>query len=93
MVPKRTPKPPRNPENTGRPTAPSTKYRAMAMVLGLLLCYAAGTGWFLLVYLQKTGPISLGVVLAKCVVPFLLPDAVKLTLAWLLSHRLARHVP
>ena len=67
--------------------------RLLAMVLGLLLCYAAGTGWFLLVYLQKTGPISLGVVLAKCVVPFLLPDAVKLTLAWLLSHRLARHVP
>ena len=67
--------------------------RLLAMVLGLLLCYAAGTGWFLLVYLQKTGPISLGVVLAKCVVPFLLPDAVKLILAWLLSHRLARHVP
>ena len=59
--------------------------RLLAMVLGLLLCYAAGTGWFLLVYLQKTGPISLGVVLAKCVVPFLLPDAVKLILAWLLS--------
>ena len=27
--------------------------RLLAMVLGLLLCYAAGTGWFLLVYLQK----------------------------------------
>ncbi len=67
--------------------------RLLAMVLGLLLCYAAGTGWFLLIYLQKTGPISLGVVLAKCVVPFLLPDAVKLTLAWLLSHRLAQFVP
>lgn len=67
--------------------------RLLAMVLGLLLCYAAGTGWFLLIYLQKTGPISLGVVLAKCVVPFLLPDAVKLTLAWLLTHRLARYVP
>lgn len=67
--------------------------RLLAMVLGLLLCYAAGTGWFLLVYLQKTGPISLGVVLAKCVVPFLLPDAVKLTLAWLLSHRLAGMFP
>ena len=39
--------------------------RLLAMVLGLLLCYAAGTGWFLLVYLQKTGPISLGVVLAN----------------------------
>ena len=64
-------------------------YWALTALLG-------NRGWvrlFLLVYLQKTGPISLGVVLAKCVVPFLLPDAVKLTLAWLLSHRLARHVP
>ena len=50
-------------------------------------------GMFLLVYLQKTGPISLGVVLAKCVIPFLLPDAAKLVLAWLLTHRLARFVP
>ena len=47
----------------------------------------------MLVYLQKTGPISLGVVLAKCVIPFLLPDAAKLVLAWLLTHRLARFVP
>lgn len=49
----------------------------LALVLGTVLCYAAGTGWFMLVYLQKTGPISLGVVLAKCVIPFLLPDAGK----------------
>ena len=27
---------------------------------GYGLCYAAGTGWFMLVYLQKTGPISPG---------------------------------
>ena len=65
----------------------------LALVLGTVLCYAAGTGWFLLVYLQKTGPISLSVVLAKCVIPFLLPDAAKLVLAWLLTHRLARFVP
>lgn len=65
----------------------------LALVLGACLYYAAGTGWFLLVYLQKTGPISLGVVLAKCVIPFLLPDAAKLVLAWLLTHRLARFVP
>lgn len=67
--------------------------KLLAMVIGLLLCYAAGTAWFLLIYLRETGPISLGVVLAKCVVPFLIPDALKLALAWILSHRLARYVP
>ena len=41
---------------------------------GLLVCYAFGTAWFLIVY-TRTGAITLGVVLAKCVLPFLLPDA------------------
>ena len=67
--------------------------RLLAMVAGLLLCYAAGTAWFMLVYLRQTGPIALGAVLLKCVVPFLLPDAVKLGIAWILSQRLARFVP
>jgi len=66
--------------------------RLLAMVLGLLLCYAAGTAWFLVVYLQSTGPIGLGAVLAKCVVPFLIPDGCKLALAWLLSTRLSRYL-
>ena len=67
--------------------------RLLAMVAGLLLCYAAGTAWFMLVYLRQTGPIALSAVLLKCVVPFLLPDAVKLGIAWILSQRLARFVP
>ena len=36
---------------------------------------------------------TLGVVLAKCVLPFLLPDAVKLALATLLRARLYRRIP
>ena len=67
--------------------------RLLAMVAGLLLCYAAGTAWFMLVYLRQAGPIALSAVLLKCVVPFLLPDAVKLGIAWILSQRLARFVP
>ena len=67
--------------------------RLLAMVAGLLLCYAAGTAWFMLVYLRQTGPIALSAVLLKCVFPFLLPDAVKLGIAWILSQRLARFVP
>ena len=55
----------------------------LSAAVGLLVCYAFGTAWFLIVY-TRTGAITLGVVLAKCVLPFLLPDAVKLALATLL---------
>lgn len=65
--------------------------RAVGAV-GLLVCYAFGTAWFLIVY-TRTGAITLGVVLAKCVLPFLLPDAVKLALATLLRARLYRRIP
>lgn len=64
--------------------------RLVAMALGLLLCYAAGTVWFLVVYIRNTGMITLGAVLVKCVVPFLLPDGCKLALAWLITARLNR---
>lgn len=64
----------------------------LSAVVGLLVCYAFGTAWFLIVY-TRTGAITLGVVLAKCVLPFLLPDAVKLALAALLRARLYRRIP
>ena len=44
----------------------------LSAAVGLLVCYAFGTAWFLIVY-TRTGAITLGVVLAKCVLPFLLP--------------------
>ncbi|QTE67786.1 biotin transporter BioY [Clostridiales bacterium] len=64
--------------------------RIISMVLGLLLCYAFGTAWFMFVYARQTGAIALGTALAWCVVPFLLPDLVKLALALLLSGRLRK---
>ena len=64
--------------------------RIISMVLGLLLCYAFGTAWFMFVYARQTGAIALGTALAWCVVPFLLPDLVKMALALLLSGRLRK---
>ena len=58
----------------------------------VFVCYAFGTAWFLIVY-TRTGAITLGVVLAKCVLPFLLPDAIKLALATLIRARLYRRIP
>lgn len=59
------------------------------MMLGLAICYLFGTVWFLLVYNNGVAdPIGVGAALSLCVIPYLIPDAVKLFLAALLSARL-----
>ena len=58
-----------------------------AMIGGLLICYACGTAWFL----QYSGG-GIALVLLRCVVPYLIPDAIKLGLAWSLSRRIARYL-
>ena len=60
----------------------------ISMALGILLCYAFGTAWFMGVYARGTGPVSLGTALSWCVVPYLIPDAAKIALASLLALRL-----
>lgn len=67
----------------------SSKVQVLAMLIGLLGCYAFGTAWFLFGYAQDG---SIGLILVKCVIPYLLPDILKLFLARLLTRRLKRFV-
>ena len=60
---------------------------AAACVLGLAVCYAFGTAWFLVVYARNSGPIGLATALGWCVFPYIIPDLVKLALAVVLSRR------
>lgn len=55
---------------------------------GLVSCYAFGTAWFLVLYTRTTGPMGLGAALGMCVVPYVVPDLVKLALAVWISRRL-----
>ena len=64
--------------------------RITAMVLGLLVCYAFGTAWFMTVYARKSEAITLGTALGWCVFPFILPDLVKMGLAILVSDRVRK---
>lgn len=64
--------------------------QGISMVLGLLVCYAFGTAWFMFVYMRDTGAIGLSAVLGWCVVPFIIPDAVKIALALMLSSMLKK---
>lgn len=66
---------------------------AISMVIGLILCYAFGTAWFMVVYSSKNGaPISLMAALSMCVFPFIIPDVIKISLALWLSKTLRRFV-
>ncbi len=57
------------------------------MVIGILVCYLFGTVWFVIAY-----KVSFVSALSTCVIPFLLPDAVKIVLAAVLVNRLKRFV-
>ena len=61
------------------------------MAAGLLACYCFGSIWYYYVYTGGNS-VTLGFIAAKCVLPFLLPDAVKLLLAYRLSQKLKRLV-
>ena len=61
---------------------------AVSMVLGLLVCYAFGTAWFLLVYARTTGPVGVWTAVGWCVAPYVVPDLLKLALALVLRRRL-----
>ena len=59
----------------------------VALVLGLLVCYAFGTGWFMYIYMRDTGAVGLATVLSWCVFPFIIPDLVKMAVAFVIAHR------
>lgn len=60
----------------------------VSMILGLLVCYAFGTAWFMVVYSANTGAIDLMTALSWCVIPYLLFDAAKIVCATILVNRL-----
>ncbi len=53
---------------------------AAAMACGLAVCYAFGTAWFMGVYGAASG-MDVTYVLGLCVIPFVVPDLVKIAVA------------
>ena len=63
-----------------------------AMTAGMIVCYLLGTLWFMFVSASNgshTGFIS---ALAMCVLPYVIPDALKISLAIVISRRLSKYV-
>lgn len=64
----------------------------VSMVVGILVCYAFGTAWFAVVYAKDGNAQSLATILGWCVIPFLIPDAVKIVIASILTNRLKKFI-
>ena len=62
------------------------------LIGGLLLCYLFGTLWFVYIYSSGGKEIGFGAALGLCVLPYLIPDAIKLLLAFVLTRRVKKAV-
>lgn len=62
---------------------------ALSMVVGLVVCYAFGTVWFMMVYTRNTGSIGVWTALSLCVIPYIIPDLLKIGLALAVCKKLS----
>lgn len=60
-----------------------------AMLIGLIVLYSFGTAWFMIFYAQTNETIGLAMVLVWCVIPFIIPDLIKLVLALTFARRIS----
>ena len=63
-----------------------------ALSIGLIVCYAFGTAWFMIVYTKNTAEIGLWSALTMCVLPFIIPDAAKMAIAIGISSRVKKYI-
>ena len=62
----------------------------VSMVAGLLVCYLFGTLWFVAVYTAQTGPMGFWAALMACVIPYIIPDLLKIALAFGLCESITK---
>ena len=60
----------------------------LSMIAGLAVCYAFGTAWFVISGAEGSGGTGIMAALSLCVLPYIIPDAIKIALAAQLTRRL-----
>ncbi len=66
--------------------------RIVSLTLALLVLYAFGTVWFVIVYSMGNASVGVGTALMWCVVPYILLDTAKLVLAMLIAGAVKKRV-
>ncbi len=66
--------------------------KAIGLVSGLLICYLFGTLWYMSVYLKTFNTDAFISTLSVCVLPFIIPDFIKIALALILDRKIPNTV-
>lgn len=62
----------------------------LGFVVFEVVMYIVGVIWFMTVYAAQTGPVGLATVMSWCVIPFIIPDIVKIVVAVLTGERASK---
>lgn len=63
-------------------------FKIIGSIIGLIVCYVFGTIWFQYIYLS--GDTTFLATLSICVLPYIIPDIIKIAIALLLDERLKK---
>lgn len=63
-----------------------------SMIIGVAVCYVFGTAWFMVWSSNNGSGTTLEAALMSCVVPFIVPDLVKIALAAFLCSKLSKYI-
>lgn len=66
--------------------------KAVGLVSGLLICYLFGTLWYTAVYLKTLTTDAFISTLSVCVLPFIIPDLIKIALALFIDRKIPNAV-
>ena len=61
-------------------------YKFLIMIMSLIICYIFGTIWFVKIYTNTNGDMTVFKALSICVFPFILFDILKIILAIIISQ-------
>lgn len=62
----------------------------LLMIFGLIICYITGSLWFALLCIHKGYNYGLWKIFALCIMPFIIPDIIKIILAFMTSEYLKK---
>lgn len=66
--------------------------RWIILSLGQIICYLIGTLWFITIYGFQDISYSFASAFSLCVLPFIIPDGIKMVLAVILCDRIKKHI-
>lgn len=64
----------------------------VASFLGLFACYLSGTVWYILFFIKNGESISFISAITVCVLPFIIPDILKILLSVTVGEKIKKHI-